>query len=261
MLRKTWARSLVALALATGLGGWAIQSYVVGQEPERSKGNQLATATENVSGRVKSFLKNDRGDTDGLAMENGATVHFPPHMSDAITKLVQIGDRIEVRGHEQTRRGGETVFEAERIGKGAQSVEIEPPRPHRGGPRPPRGPGPRESEEAMTVTATVREILSNRHGDVDGLLLSDGTEVKVPPHQGDALQELAKVGSEVRVEGRRHETPHGDIHLHADRVVSTSSGRTFERDEPHHGRHEPPHVEILRELREVRRLLESMQKK
>ncbi|WP_010588113.1 OB-fold nucleic acid binding domain-containing protein [Schlesneria paludicola] len=259
MLRKTWTKSLVALALGAGLSGWAIQSYVVGQEPQKQREHQLATTTETVSGRVKALLKNDRGDTDGLAMENGASIHFPPHMSESVTKLVQIGDRIEARGHEQTRKNGETVFEAEQIGKGGESIEIKPPRPPRGGPRGPKGP--RESDEPMTVTATVREFHSNRHGDVDGLILSDGTEVKVPPHQGAELQEFAKIGSEVRVEGRRHETPHGDIHLHADRVASTSSGRTFERDEPHHGHHEPPHVEILRELREVRRLLESMQKK
>ena len=256
MRRNSWVRSFIALTLATGLGGWVIQSYVVGQEQSGTKENQLAAATETLSGRVKSFVKNDHGDTDGLTMENGASIHFPPHMSNSITKLIQIGDRIDVRGREHTRPRGETVFQAERIRKGDQSVEIEPPQPRKGPPR-----GPRESEELLTVTATIREFHSNRHGDVDGLLLSDGTEVKVPPHQGNELHELAKVDSEVRVEGRRHVTPHGDIHLHADRVVSTANGRTLEREEPHHGRHQPPHVEILRELREVRRLLESMQKK
>lgn len=259
MLRKSWTKSLLALALGMGLSGWAIQSYVVGQESPIQKENQLAPSTETVAGRVKTFVKNDHDDIDGITLENGSSIHFPPHMSDAVTKLVQVGDLIEVHGHDKTLKHGEKVFEAERIGKDRESVEIKPPRPPRGGPRGPKGP--RESEEPMTVTATVREFHSNRHGDVDGLILSDGTEVKVPPHQGADLQEVAKVGSEVRVEGRRHQTPHGDIHLHADRVKAVASGRTFERDEPHHGHHEPPHVEILRELREIRRILETMQKK
>ena len=261
MRRMNWASTACTMALVFGAGGLAIQSFVVGQEAHGPRDNQVETTAETVSGRVKAFVKNDRGDTDGLTMENGTNIHFPPHLSDAVAKIVALGDQIEVRGHQRTMPRGEVVFAAERIANGDKSVDIDgPPRPPRG-PRPPHGPRGRD-EAPMNAKGTIREFHSNRHGDVDGLFLSDGTEVKVPPHQGAELQELAKVGAEIRVQGRRHETPHGDVHLHADRITATESGRTFERDEPHHGPHAPPHhAEIMKELREIRHLIESMQKK
>jgi hypothetical protein len=255
-----WKMTTLALGLGLGCGGLAMQSYVAGQETQKQREVKMDAASETISGRVKSFLKNDKGDVDGISMENGATIHFPPHMSLSITKLVSVGDRIEVRGHEQALPKGEVVIEAKRIEKGGQSVDIGEPRGPRGS-KPKHGPRhEHEMDQRMTATGKVAEFLTNRHGDVDGLLLSDGTEVKVPPHQGIELQELTKVGAEVRVEGRRHETPKGDVHLHADRIVATESGRALERDEPHKGRNAPPHVEIIEELREIRRLIESQQK-
>ena len=253
-----WKITTLALGLGLGFGGLAMQSNVAGQETQKQREAKMEAASETISGRVKSFLKNDKGDTDGISMENGAIIHFPPHMSISITKLVSVGDRIEVRGHEQTLPKGEVVIEAERIENGGQSMDIAEPRGPRG-PKPIRGPRS-EFDKPMTATGKVKEFLTNRHGDVDGLLLSDGTEVKLPPHQGIELQRLATVGAEVRVEGRRHDTPKGDVHLHADRIVAIESGRTLDRDEPHKGRHVPHHVEILNELREIRRLIESQQK-
>jgi hypothetical protein len=258
MKRIGWKITTLILGLGLGMGGLAIQSYVAGQEIQKLRDLKMETTSETISGRVKSFLKNDKGDTDGISMENGAVVHFPPHMSTSITKLVTVGDRIEVRGHEQTLPKGEVVVEAERVEKGGQTIDIAPPRPPRG-PKPPSGPR-HEFEKPMSAKGTIKEFATNRHGDVDGFFLSDGTEVKLPPHQGAELQSLVKAGAAVSVEGRRHETPKGDIHLHADRIVDTASGRAIERDEPHKGRHVPPHVQILDELREIRRLVESQQK-
>jgi hypothetical protein len=127
----------------------------------------------------------------------------------------------------------------------------------------------------MNARGAVTEMNDNRHGDVDGFVLSDGTEVKFPPHQAEQLSGLVRRGDEVRVEGRRHETPHGDIHLHADRITAVASGRALDRDEPglppREARPAPerrapddrdaPHAasndEILRELRALRRLVED----
>ena len=233
-----------------------------------------------VSGKVQEILKNDHGDVDGLSLEDGVTIHFPPHTGVSVTRMVVVGDRIEVRGHKHTRPKGDVVLEAERIVNGDESLDIERPQPPR---RPKHGPG-HEHDKPMNATGTVQAFVSNRHGDVDGLRLSDGTEVKLPPHLGDELQALTKIGEKVRIEGRRHETPEGDVHLHADRIVATASGRalerdeppkmatrsstartatsgrSLERDEPHKGRAAPPHEEVLQELRELRRLIESQQK-
>lgn len=132
----------------------------------------------------------------------------------------------------------------------------------------------RELEQPMKATGIVEELAKNKHGDIDGLLLKDGIVVKFPPHQGEELEALVKPGDEVRVAGRRHETPDGEIHLHADKITLTATGRSLERDEPaapppprtnKPGRHGPkdavpPHEQILAELRSLRKLIESQRK-
>jgi hypothetical protein len=250
------ASAILGIGLGVGLCGLAIQqTYVTGQESRAKR--EVEMTAQMTSGKVKAFVKNDKGDVDGMSLDNGALIHFPPHLATSITRQVQVGDGIEVRGHEHTLPTGDAAIEAKQIEVNGQVITIEEPRRPRG-PKPPRGPR-HMAESSMTAKGKVSEFHVNRHGDVDGFLLSDGTEVKLPPHQAGDLEALVQVGSQVWIEGRRHETPHGDIHLHADQIMDTASGRTLERDEPNGKGHVPPHEEILKELRELRRLIEAKQ--
>lgn len=259
-----WKRGALVTSLGVGLT-WAAggNSWTRAQEGPRPPAarRDANQAPETRSGKVEKLLRNDRDDVDGLQLAGGQVIHFPPHMSPAILKLVAVGDKVEIQGNIETLPRGEVVFKASRIESRGQAVEIEQPRPH-GGPR-----EARHQEEPMNAKGLIKEFATNRHGDVDGLVLADGTQVKLPPHQGRALQDLVRAGEEVQVEGRRHETSHGDIHLHADRITAVASGKSIERDGPGgpgRGRHVPPRhaqfEEILKELREMRGLLERQQK-
>jgi hypothetical protein len=259
MRRWKWTKSLVALTLGFG-GMFAVWTMAEGQElrgiGRAQRGEQ---SMSKLAGRVKELTKSPRGAVDGFILENDSQIHFPPHLGDRVAKAVTEGDRVEITGRFVALPNGEQVFEATQIvGRGGTiNIDNEPPRPGR---LPPAGPrGRRMGDEPMTKAGTFREFVTNPHGDVDGLLLSDGTEVKVPPHQGSELMSVVKEGDEIRIEGRRHETPHGEIHLHADRIIGSSAGKVFEREEPA-GR-AAENAEILKELREIRRLLESQQAK
>ncbi|WP_075091247.1 OB-fold nucleic acid binding domain-containing protein [Planctomyces sp. SH-PL14] len=129
----------------------------------------------------------------------------------------------------------------------------------------------------MKAQGAVAELLTNPHGDVDGFRLKDDTEVKFPPHLGAELEAIVKPGELVRIDGRKHITPKGDVHLHADRIEVVATGTTIERHPPMPGgpggpRREPQQEssrprefddlqrtqdEILRELRDLRKLLEN----
>ena len=52
-----------------------------------------------------------------------------------------------------------------------------------------------------SVNGTVQQYLLNPHGEPDGLLLSDGTVIKFPPHLGVALASHVKPGDPVEVIG------------------------------------------------------------
>ncbi|MDQ6734514.1 MAG: hypothetical protein M3Z35_10475 [Nitrospirota bacterium] len=57
------------------------------------------------------------------------------------------------------------------------------------------------AEGLPSVTGTVQQYLLSPHGEPDGLLLSDGTAIKFPPHLGVALASHVKPGDSVEVIG------------------------------------------------------------
>lgn len=239
-----------ALAVATGTN----------LTPLMAQDSQQEVSVMMERGKVKSVLKNDHDDVDGLLLDSGLRIHFPPHMGERITAVVKVGDKVEVEGRQEVTPRGDKVFEITKLTSGKEMVEVDHPRPK------PGSKGPR-IEEPMNASGKVTEYAQNPHGDVDGLILKDGTVVKFPPHQSQELQKLVAIGDKVTIEGRRHVTPRGDVHLHADRIEA--GGQTLEREGPKHGPKGPKHgpgafeqdgptnAELLRELKAIRQLLEK----
>lgn len=264
-----WNR--VSIVTLTGMGITGLAAYLpVSGQATPSAESREASPVEEVEATVLKLVRNDRDDVDGFSLEGGKEVHFPPHVWSELEPFVKVGEKVKVKGRNEVRPRGETVFVATQISSGSQSVEIQPP--------PPPHRRDQEQDKPMQVQGKVRQFAKNPHGDVDGLLLEDGTEVKLPPHQSKELTALVKKGDEVKVEGNRHVTPHGDVHLHAMTITAVESGKSLQRDKdhgpppPHHGgpkggprRHEqgaPPHEarvqeDILRELKAIHQLLEK----
>ena len=86
------------------------------------------------------------------------------------------------------------------LGSGA-TVAAQVPRP--GPPAPPAGYYQRAAPTAPVAQGTVSRYLLNPNGEVDGLLLADGTQVNFPPHMSDELVATIKPGQSVSVQGIR----------------------------------------------------------
>jgi hypothetical protein len=69
----------------------------------------------------------------------------------------------------------------------------------------------------------------NPNGDIDGLLLANGTQVNFPPHLSEALMQIARVGDTVSVQGFRG---YGAGAMHATVITNTSSGRSMIEQPP-----------------------------
>jgi hypothetical protein len=251
-------------------GGCTVAGLLIADELQKqTRTRQIQEEELMRSGTVKEFMKNDHLDTDGIRMDDGTIVHFPPHIGRKVVQTFNVGDTIKVEGRNETRPEGEVVFEVTKIIGASQTIVVDHPSP------PLKRTKRHENDTPLNTKGTVKVLVRNHQGDVDGFLLSEETEVKIPPHQGVELIELVHVGDLVRIEGRRHVTPHGDIHLHADRIVVDASGKVFQRDEPglnkpgpphHHADfkvetekvHGPTNVEIMQELREIRLLIEKL---
>jgi hypothetical protein len=90
---------------------------------------------------------------------------------------------------------------------------------------------------AQVVTGRIKMLLMNPNGDIDGLLLTDDTQINFPPHLSEALMQIARIGDTVSVEGFRG---YGAGALHATVITNTSSGKRMIDQPPAPDRPPPP---------------------
>jgi hypothetical protein len=266
MLYRKFVSPLLASVIATGaivsLGGIA-----TAQEPEAAEASAQEQGAPSQTGRVAKFLKNDRGDVDGLMLEGGVQIHFPPHIGRKVVDAIAIGDKIKVEGASKTRPNGEAVYEASKIVTDEAAIVVDRPRPPRG-PRRPAKP----QDTPMSTRGKIKAFARNPHGDMDGLVLEDGTEVQFGPKNGAKVQEFAEIGAEVQLKGHAHQTPNGEVRRHVESITLAATGKTLvleERKKPRpgagpeqpaaRGDESATNAELLRELRAIRKLLEARQ--
>jgi hypothetical protein len=82
---------------------------------------------------------------------------------------------------------------------------------------------------APVAAGRISRFLLNPNGDVDGLLLADGTQVNFPPHLSQTLLQITKVGDTVSVQGLRGYGAGATIH--ATSITNTGTNRSI-IDEP-----------------------------
>ncbi|WP_156362551.1 hypothetical protein [Xylophilus sp. Leaf220] len=110
-----------------------------------------ALAALSASGRVERLLYAPRGEPNGVLLDNGSIVRFPPHVGMAMGASLQPGSTVFARGWGSRSAQG-TALEATALGPTAETARelfagpgVEPPvagpRDARG-PRGPRDPGP-----------------------------------------------------------------------------------------------------------------------
>jgi hypothetical protein len=84
---------------------------------------------------------------------------------------------------------------------------------------------------------TVTQLLINPNGDVDGLLLADGTQVQFPPHLSPNLIQITHPGDAVVVRGFRG---YGVPVVHATVITNRASGHSVIDEPPQPGVAPPP---------------------
>ena len=91
------------------------------------------------------------------------------------------------------------------------------------------GAPPEPNPMDASISGTVAHYTLAPRGEVDGFVLSDGTQVHVPPHQAAALVFTARLGDAVAVQGRRT----GPV-IEAAAIRNQASGAALENSGPDH---------------------------
>jgi hypothetical protein len=144
-----------------------------------------------IEGNVARFLFNAEGHADGFLFANGQQVHFPPHLSPALLKMVRLEDRVRVRGLKP--RGADVLVAVSLTTHGGHTLE------DLGQAAPGQSPAPKH--KAVQRVGVVTRCLYAPHGEVCGALLEDGSILRMHPKDNEKLLHFLKPGTEVTVWG------------------------------------------------------------
>ena len=161
-----------------------------------------------LHGRVGQYDLTPRGDVDGLILQDGTEVHFPPDLGPQVVALLKPGAAVTIRGLKARNlplvqalsltddASGHTV---------ADDASRAPP-----GRRPPPPPLSQQAG-ASIVQGVIRMQLHGPRGDFNGVLLQDGTMVHLPPPEAARLADQLKPGQSIAARGEGVQDERGHV--------------------------------------------------
>lgn len=151
------------------------------------------------TGRVQVFTLTPRGEIDGMILVDGTEVKTPPHLSTAIAYSVRPGDTLIIHG---LRAAAIPLIQAVSItdrmsGRTILDTDAGP------GPRGPRTPPPAgfAGVQLGEAQGRIQMSLHGPRGETNGVLLSDGTVLRLPPEAFFGFSALLEPGKTVVAEG------------------------------------------------------------
>jgi hypothetical protein len=153
---------------------------------------------------VSRLLTNPFGEVDGVLLDNGTLVTFPPHMSEQLAAAVKPGDTVDVKGYpEMPGQIKGYVITNSRTG---QAVMVHPKPP--AGMKPPphlRGIGLKE----MGAQGEIRHVRYGGKGEINGAILADGTIIRIHRDASYRFASLFRVGQSIVASGYGTQNQHG----------------------------------------------------
>ncbi len=193
-----------------------------------------------VKSQVTGYLLDDRGAVNGLLLASGDQLHFNPQTGQAVASQIKLGDEVTATGLggsqspygrevrvAQISANGRTIIEARERSESRESGDRHGPKRPEDRRTPPetRGQGEAKAEpnvapvsdanakqsenaslaspEMFKAAGTIRTHLVNGRGDVDGLILSSGEQVRFSPKIGRLIVNAEQgAGTQVSIEGK-----------------------------------------------------------
>lgn len=149
-----------------------------------------------AEGVVARYLLDPRGEIEGLLLQDGTQMHITSRASDKLLQAIKPGHHVRVHGR---RQPGAPLVQADVILNASTGTIFTVPF---------RLDFPIPEQEAhlsmteMKAEGTIEVLLFNApKGIVHGMLLSDGTQVRLPPDINDELRSSFRIGEQVMAEG------------------------------------------------------------
>ncbi|BAW81105.1 signal peptide [Candidatus Nitrosoglobus terrae] len=175
-------------------------------------------------GQVRQFTLTPRGDIDGLILTDGTEVKTPPYLSAEFAYSVHPGDQVTIHGPQAKELSLIRAVSVTNQTNGQTITDT--------------SHGKRNHEE---IQGQVRMRLHGYRGEVNGVLLNDGTVIHLPPPEADRFAEIIKPGQILFAEGDGISNVFGHM-IEANRIGSSKDQLAVVNMPPKRGRkHLRPH--------------------
>lgn len=208
---------LIATLLVSGPMVFAATDALAARAPVYDTAQLPAT-----KGVVAQYSLTPRGDVDGLILKDGTEVHFSPRASTQLVFAVKPGDAVTIHG---MKAKALPMVMAMSITNDASGATVQGM-----GDRAMRGRG-----NSIEASGAVKETLHGPHGEANGVLLADGTIVRLPPPEASRMADQLAVGKTVFVRGNGYAGALGRVV--AAREIGPDATHLTQVKAPEHGRH------------------------
>lgn len=137
-------------------------------------------------GTVRQYTLTPRGDVDGLILMDGTEVKAPPHLTVPLVFAVRPGDAVTIHGLKARALPLVDATLIRNDATGATVVDLGPPR--------------RDRSET-TATGRVTMLLHGKRGEINGVLLEDGMQVRMAPREAERWSADLQAGRSLTVRG------------------------------------------------------------
>jgi hypothetical protein len=157
-----------------------------------------------AEGTVARYLIDPRGEVEGLMLTDGTQMHVTSRNASEFINAIKPGHRIRAQG---TRKRQPALFEPDVIQNKTTGTFFRTPL-RQDLPIPDQEN--RLSMTAMKASGTIDVLLYDyMNQTVHGMLLSDGTQVRLPPDVSEEFRRSLRVGESVDAEGYGTENEYG----------------------------------------------------
>ena len=205
----TQTTSVVSVALVAA-GVVALGASAAVAQPLPPPGPAGGFQQSTLTGTVQVFTLTPVGDLDGFLLRNGTEIHTPPHLTRQLAAVVQPGDQVQVQGWQSVTPGVIAAVMMTDARDGQSVVDQGPPPPGTMPPPPPAGyPAPGAQQDS--IQGQIQQTLHGPHGDINGALLADGTQLRMPPPAAYQVASLLQPGQTIAAQGFVLSTGYGRV--------------------------------------------------
>jgi hypothetical protein len=163
---------------------------------QANKGAEFPAAPA-AQGKGSRLLVNPFGEVDGLLLDTGTLVTFPPHMGEQLAAAVKPGDTVEVKGYPEAPGQIKGYVITPSNSNQSLMVQAKPPKGIIKMPKHVRSAG----LEAMNAQGEIRHLHFGKHGEINGVILADGTIVRFSREASYPFAHLLKIGQDISASG------------------------------------------------------------